>query len=336
MSQVSLTIVGTCSVDLLVNGSSEFIESNGLVNGGTHNAVLRPEFKKTFRDIKELGNLVMKPGGSAANTAVMYAGLGGTVRFVGSIGNDNEGQYFRESMRESGCDTAISVLNGQSTCKCLGIIDESGERTIVVAPDANRYVKVPDTTSDTIFCVEGYSLQYQETRENIISELEARRKLNLLSVITASDASVVNANKPLFIEFLKQGDSCLFVLNQHEIEAILDSEVLHCAEYLAYNNLSAVITLGKDGALVIENGEVVKVKPTRVPSVQIVDTIGAGDAFLGGLIYAHLELGKSLKDSALAGNLCAAAVVRQDGARLDDYSALKSAINITGCGIAQV
>merc|ERR1711912_228200 len=83
-----------------------------------------------------------------------------------------------------------------------------------------------------------------------------------------------------------------------------------------------VITQGCDPTIVAQNGKVEEFAIEAIPKDQIVDTNGAGDAFvagfLGGLIY-----GKSIEDCVKAGNFTAKAIIQQPGCTFPDSHSFK-------------
>ncbi len=76
-----------------------------------------------------------------------------------------------------------------------------------------------------------------------------------------------------------------------------------------------VITQGADPTIVAANGKVLEVAVNKIPKEKIVDTNGAGDAFVGGFLVGLL-VGKSLEECCRAGNYAASVIIQRSGVTL--------------------
>lgn len=213
------------------------------------------------------------PGGKGANQAVAAARLGGQVRMVGCVGEDAFAEEALAGLRE--VEIALDVRTvPTSTGVALILVDASGENVIVVAPGANAAVAPIDGA------------------ENVLVQLEipvdtvaavARRTTGLFC-LNAAPA------KPVPAEVLRRAD--LVVVNRHELDALPELPRL------------AALTLGAEGAVLLEDGE--EVARARPPKVDVVDGTAAGDAFTACLVMSLLEKrdpGEALRRACAAGAL---------------------------------
>jgi ribokinase len=213
------------------------------------------------------------PGGKGANQAVAAARLGARVRFVGCVGRDD---LVLRSMQRDGVDTTGVVRDDGETGVAMILVDASGENAIVVAPGANRrlrpeHVQVGD--ADAVIC-------QQEIPSEAIAAAAAAARFFCLNAAPARG--------PLAFE------PDLLVVNRYEYEAVG-----------GYSGLVA-LTLGGDGALLLERGE--EVARARPPRVGPVDGTAAGDAFCAALVIGLLEArdrGEALVRACAAGALAA-------------------------------
>ena len=217
------------------------------------------------------------PGGKGANQAVAAARLGADVRFVGCVGDDDLGRLALTGLAEAGVDlSALTVVPGEPTGLAL-IVVAGGENQIVVAPGANLLLRPRNLAledADAVLC------QLEIPIETVA---EAGERAPHMFCLNAAPA------RPVPVETLARAD--LIVANSFELDALGSSPL---------GGLFA-LTLGSDGALLLEGGE--EVARGRPPAVEAVDGTAAGDAFCACLVVSLLE-GRG-REEALA-RACAA------------------------------
>lgn len=218
------------------------------------------------------------PGGKGANQAVGAARLGAKVRFVGAVGDDSFAADALAGLREAGC--ALSVRTADApTGVALIYVDAAGETTIVVAPGANGELRRPDVELDGDTAV--------------LTQLEIPPEAVEAAASSATGFFALNAApaNPVSAEVVRRAD--LVVVNRYELEALPETPRL------------AALTLGAEGALLLEDGE--EVARAEPPRVDAVDGTAAGDAFTACLVVSLLEgrpreqaLARACKAGALA------------------------------------
>jgi ribokinase len=211
------------------------------------------------------------PGGKGANQAVAAARLGAEVRFVGAVGEDDFGRRAVSELRAAGVDlTGLQVVQAP-TGIALILVDDGGENQIVVMPGANHAL-VPEGVDvgapDALLC-------QLEIRDDAI-EAGLRRTPDAFFCLNAAPARAVPS------AVLERAD--LIVANTLELEALGSSPM----------GALFAVTLGADGALLLENGE--EVARAVPPSVDAVDGTAAGDAFTACLVVSLLE-GRDREDA---------------------------------------
>jgi ribokinase len=193
------------------------------------------------------------PGGKGANQAVGAARLGAQVRFVGAVGDD------REALR--GFEAAEVTLELQEVDEPTGVavilVDAAGENVIVVAPGANEGLRPPHALGGAVLC----QLEIPVETVSAVAERASRFFLNAAPAVPVP-AEVVSAAE-------------LVVVNRHELDALPEPPRL------------AALTLGAEGAVLLERGE--EVARARPPEVTAVDGTAAGDAFTACLVVSVLE-----------------------------------------------
>ncbi|WP_069811307.1 ribokinase [Streptomyces sp. TP-A0874] len=257
-------------------------------------------------------DLTVHPGGKGANQAVAAARLGARVALLARVGDDEHGRLLLDSQRAAGVDT-VGVLVGTSpTGVALIVVDPQGDNSIVVSPGANARLTPADirAASSLLAGARVVSTQLEIPLETVCEVVraagpETRVVLNL-SPAAPLPAEVLAACDPL-------------VVNEHEARELLDGHAAARSEepavwasaLLSRGLRSVVVTLGPAGALAATREGTVLVPS---PTVEAVDTTGAGDAFTGGLAW-RLASGDDLETAVRYAVRVGAAAVTRPGAQ---------------------
>ena len=220
------------------------------------------------------------PGGKGANQAVAAAKLGADVRFVGCVGDDEHGRLALTGLEDAGVDLGGVRVVDEPTGVALIVVGGDGDNQIVVAPGANR--KLLPGTFDV-----GDS-------DAVLSQLEIPVETVSWTAERANGMFCLNAApaRPVPTETLARCE--VIVANSFELDALGSSPL---------GPLFA-LTLGAEGALLLEHGE--EVARATPPSVVAVDGTAAGDAFCACLVVSLLE-GRSREESLA--RACAAGAI---------------------------
>ena len=252
-------------------------------------------------------------GGKGANQAAAAALLGASVALLGRVGDDGFGDPLVRALEEKGVDTAlVGPAPGSSTGTAFITVTEDGENAITVAPGANRRLTPEDVDAarGEIGAAAVLVVQMEVPRECVARAVEVaggvgtRAILNLAppfevprTVLENLDPLVVNEHEAAFL----LGDSV------EGVEAALAA----ASNLLALGPKSAVVTVGADGAVFAEEGDAGHVP---APETEVVDTTGAGDAFVGALAV-RLARGDSLRQAVGYAVRAGAAAVTREGAQ---------------------
>lgn len=224
------------------------------------------------------GAFTRQAGGKGANQAVALSRLGATTRMTGAVGNDEPGSFALENLRSAGVNTDGVLVRDAQTGVALVMVDKEGENQIVVCPGANGDV-----------CSEGFA----DVDGAILTQLEIPLHAVVKLGLTATGFLAVNTAPamPLPDELISRAD--LFIAN--EMEFALTPE-LRSARLVA-------VTSGASGAVMYENGE--EVARAASPRVDVVSTVGAGDAFCAALtlgIVSGLSYDVALRAACAVGS----------------------------------
>jgi ribokinase len=232
---------------------------------------------------------------------------------LGRVGDDDLGGPLVEALGEKGIDTSlIEAVEDESTGAAFITLTPDGENAITVAPGANRRVRPEnvDAASEAVGEARILVAQMEVSPETVSRAVEVAEE--------GGTRALVNLAPPMELpaETLEKLDP--LVVNEHEAAFLLGKKVEGVEgalsagpELLELGPRSAVITLGGDGAVYAEKESAEHVSS---PGVEVVDTTGAGDAFIGALA-ARLADGCSLKEAVSYAVRAGAAAVTKEGAQ---------------------
>jgi ribokinase len=252
-------------------------------------------------------------GGKGANQAAAAALLRASVTFLGRVGDDEFGEPLVRALGEKGIDTTlVKRVSGESTGAAFITVTPDGENAITVAPGANRSLtpEDADAASEAIGDARVLVAQMEIPVETVLRAVEISAKRGTRALVNLAPTFEVPR------ELLEKLDP--LVVNEHEAAFLLGSEVegveraLSAApELLLLGPRSAVITVGEAGA-VFASGDSGRHLPA--PKVGVVDTTGAGDAFVGALAV-KLTRDASLEEAVAYAVRAGAAAVTREGAQ---------------------
>lgn len=252
------------------------------------------------------------PGGKGANQAVSAARLGGDVVMVGKLGEDANGQKFRDLFKSEKIDIS-GVLTSESEHTAVGLIqiDKNGENKIVVIPGSNFDFSIEELEN---------TKEVLKQSSIVITQLELKHEVTFRLIDMCYDLNVpLILNPAPAIEIDKKYLEKITYLtpNETELEILTGIKVidLESAEGAIKNLLdigvkNVIATLGSKGALIGNRDGFKHVKAYRV---KVVDTVGAGDSFNGALAYCIVN-GYSLEEAVKYSNAVGALTVTGDGA----------------------
>lgn len=209
------------------------------------------------------------PGGKGANQAVAAARMGGNVSMFGAIGADEPGQMCLSALKQSGVNVDAVVKVSSPTSTALVMVEHSGENQIVVADGANQYASFD---AAQISAADAVIVQF-EIPESVIVEVGKAAK----GIFCVNAAPVRELSDEL------AGLIDVLIVNEHEFAQLGEPK-----------SGLVIVTAGSKEVVAYQNGEVVA--KSQPPKVEALDTVGAGDTFVGAFVVAYAS-GKTIPDS---------------------------------------
>jgi sugar/nucleoside kinase (ribokinase family) len=306
--------IGNAIVDVIARTEDSALSDLGLVKG----SMRLVDLEESERIYATLGPAVEVSGGSAANTAVGLASLGGRAAFVGRVADDLLGRVFEHDIRAAGVSFGGSAsLDGEATARCLVLVSPDAERTMCTYLGAAAELGPSDVDAGLvrrsgIVYLEGYLFDLEPAKDAIRHAARMARSSGGRAALTLSDSFCVERHREDLLSLA--GDS-LDLLFGNDLEMCLLFEVDNLdavASELRSLGVTGVVTLGANGSMVVTDAAEIRVPASPVSPV--LDTTGAGDLYAAGFLFGwsrELPPGRC----AELGSLAAAEVISHLGAR---------------------
>jgi sugar/nucleoside kinase (ribokinase family)/D-arabinose 5-phosphate isomerase GutQ len=286
--------------------------------------------KGILGDVEGQGSVKSYVGGVVLNHLGWARVLGLTTGIFGRQANDEAGRFLRAAMKRMGIETHIAIEGRASTVAEI-FVDDAGERSIYMAPGTTL-----GTTAQHVREHHAEFIRRADRLSTEISQLPLAAVLEALSIAReAGIPTVLDLDVPPSEALAALGDRATLErvlaladvlkpskLAGRELFPELGDQPLALARAVRehYANQAVLVTDGESGCA-IASAEFEGLVPGR--KVEAVDTTGAGDAFLGGLLAA-LHYGLGWQQAGALANACGAACVERMGAFPDDPAAARS------------
>ncbi len=256
----------------------------------------------------------MASGGSAANTIHGLAKLGIETAFIGTVGEDEIGDFFYNDMVKNNIIPKLIKSKSPSGI-ANAMISKDGERTFGTFLGAAIELSA-DHLNDKQFAdynilhVEGYLVQNHELLEAI---LKTAKNNGLKISIDLASYNVVEDNLDFLKEMVTKYVDIVFA-NEEEAKAFTGLEPKDALNEISKVADIAIVKVGKKGSMIKQGDTIVNV---GVKEIEPIDTTGAGDLYAAGFLYGLVnDLG--FKKAGEMGSLLASTVIENIGAKISD------------------
>lgn len=319
---MDVVAVGSALVDALVHADEPDLERLGLVRG----SMTLVDHERAHALYAGSTPAVVASGGSAANTVVGVAALGGDAGFIGRTAADELGDLFRTDLARTGVRVGRGghgpmgagggALAPEVTGRCMVYVTPDGERTMATHLGVASLLGPADLDEDLIasaqvLYLEGYLWDLPPAKAAMHRAIDLAHAADGMVALSVSDPFCVQRHRREFLGLLRDHVDILFA-NEEEAKALFGAddadEALSAVEE---TGVLGAVTRGAAGSVVVGAGGAVAVaaEPTTV-----VDTTGAGDLFAAGFLYG-LTRGADPEHCARLGAICAGEVISHLGAR---------------------
>lgn len=286
---------GALNLDLIfeVEDFKSISSKRGRLEPGKEAFGSNEDFQHLFDQLNRFGTLKSKSGGgSAANTIIALARMGFQTKFIGKVGEDEEGDFLLENLRPVQTNW---IRRGQRSGVCLVILDRHQDRFLFVRGNANNSLGIDEIDLNALIDISWVHLTSFteeppfEAQKFLLSHLGKAVKVSL-------DPGEIYAKKGLekILPLIKR--SHILFVTEREVRLLTGQDFSPGARRLMEVGPSVLVCKkGKQGSHVFtQQGDF----EVPAPQVEVVDNTGAGDVYNAGFL-AGVFLGKSLEESAL-------------------------------------
>lgn len=273
--------IGNALVDILTNLESDaYFEKMGLIKGGMK-LIEEDQLMKIIGLIEGMDSKLAS-GGSASNTIAGLARMGVDCGFIGKIGNDTYGNFYRDDLINNGVHPLLTESDLASGCS-MCMITPDGERTMGTYLGAAATLKASDLEVEMfkgydILHAEGYLVQDHEL---ILKAFQLAKEAGLKISIDLASFNIVEGDLEFFQMLVRDYVDIVFA-NEEESFAYTKQQPDEAVVTIANECEVAVVKKGSKGSIVKRGEEVVE---AGVLSARCIDTTGAGDLYAAGFLY---------------------------------------------------
>ena len=252
-------------------------------------------------------------GGKGFNQAVAAARSGARTSMIGRLGDDDFGHRFLASLHKEGIDaTHVGIDAQMGTGVGMPLVEDTGDNSIVVVPRAEPPSLTPKhimEAEDMIAAADVLLLQFELPHAAVHKAARIARRVGTTVVLNPAPAVMSLESFAGLVDYVvpNEAEAAQLTGIAGDGEGMIQAVRALQAETGARG---IILTLGERGIAVIEDGHPEFLEGHRV---ECVDSVGAGDAFCGGLA-ASLAAGATLLEAARYGNAAGALAVTQAGA----------------------
>jgi adenosine kinase len=307
--------IGNAIVDVIARTEDDFLTAHGMHKG----AMALIDEARAQAIYAAMGPAVESSGGSAANTIVGVASLGGRAAFIGKVKDDDLGRIFIHDIHAARVAFDVKpASDGPSTARCYVMVTPDGERTMNTYLGAAQGLSPGDVdekavAESAIVYLEGYLWDPPQAKEAFVKAADIAHGAGRRVALTLSDSFCVDRYRGEFLDLIRKRTVDIVFANEHELHSLYQTSDFDVAvKALQQDAKLAVVTRSEKGCLVVSREAFEAVK--AMPVAQVVDVTGAGDLFAAGFLVAHAR-GQDNRTAARLGGLAAAEVIQHVGAR---------------------
>ena len=308
--------VGNAIIDVFSQCDDAFLHQHDIEKGGM-NLVDAAASKSLLDAITALAPPQLISGGSAANTAVGLAALGGKAAFVGRVHDDDLGAAFCRDIKAAGVTFASTPAeNGAPTASSIIFVTPDAARSMNTFLGASIEFQPEDinlaaAADAAVIYLEGYLFDAPAGPAIFAQAAQMAAQHQARIALSLSDPWCVDRHRADLLQFVTDHVDILFA-NEDEAISLVETDHLTSVQILAGLVAEVVITRGPLGAVICHAGQQLAVDAMLQGAV--IDTTGAGDLFAAGYLFGRTH-GYDAQMSGQIASVLAGEVISHIGAR---------------------
>ncbi|MGB1035756.1 MAG: adenosine kinase [Candidatus Puniceispirillales bacterium] len=308
----SIVTVGNAIVDVIAHATDQFITDQGMMK----NAMNLIDADRANTLYNSIGPATEISGGSAANTAVGIALLGGHASFIGKVGQDLLARIFRHDIQAVGVNAVLADQADLQTACSYILVTPDKNRTmntylgasIALAPDD---INAEAIAAADIVYIEGYLYDAPKGPACWDKIADVAHEAGTRIAISLSDGWCVDRHRTAMHQFVK--DHCDMVLcNTEEAKLMFNTDKDDAIRQMRQLVAEAAITDSEKGSIAFAGADMATITPD--PNTPVLDTTGAGDLYASGYLYARHN-GADLDTAIKLATITAGEAISHIGAR---------------------
>jgi sugar/nucleoside kinase (ribokinase family) len=309
--------LGNALIDLEYKVSDHFLEKLDIEKGFM--ALVDAKQQAALLEALDSKPIHQASGGSAANTIAAAQALGAKCYYNFKVASDRRGHDYLNGLDHMGVDyrQKDGHLPTGVTGSCVVLVTPDGQRSMKTFLGISQSLSTHDLSESAIaqskyLYIEGYLVTSDNSFEAAQQAIAWAKKHDTKVALTFSDPSMATYFKPQLNTLLDLKPDLLFA-NLEELMSMTDAENFEQGlELLSTKSDELVVTLSEKGAVVVLDGETLKIQGYPVIPV---DTNGAGDLFAGAYLSSRIN-NHTPQASAQLANFLASQLVTRSGPRL--------------------
>lgn len=250
-------------------------------------------------------------GGKGSNQAVAASKLGSSVKLITVVGNDDFGKQQIENYQKNGIDTDCVSVGSKISGVAPIFVKEDGENSIIIVKGANNELTPEKSREYEQVIADSKLIVLQqeiplETNNEVIKMDNKNHVPVLLNPAPASDDVTLKNNSK--VQFYTPNETELAKISGLPTDSI-DAIKIAAKKVVDAGVDNVIVTMGEKGVLFVNEHEA-KIIPGN--KVAVVDTTGAGDAFIGSFAHYYAS-GESITAALKHANIYASLTIKKRG-----------------------
>ena len=308
--------IGNAIIDVFSQCDDDFLQQHAIEKGGM-NLVDAAASQSLLVAISAVAPPQLISGGSAANTAVGLAALGGKAAFVGRVHDDELGAAFCRDINAAGVTFAATpAKNGAPTASSIILVTPDAARSMNTFLGASIEFQPEDinlaaAADAAVIYLEGYLFDAPAGPAIFAQAAQMAAQHQARIALSLSDPWCVDRHRADLRHYVTDHVDILFA-NEDEAISLVETDHPTSVQMLRGLVDEVVITRGPLGAVICHAGQQIVVD--AMPQGPVIDTTGAGDLFAAGYLFGRTH-GYDAQMSGQIASLLAGEVISHIGAR---------------------